>query len=108
MVTAHRGSVDQVLDVLIDNALRHGVGTVTVSVRSVANGVAVDVADEGRSIPLLHADRVFARGYGSDTGIGLSVARAVAEADGGRVVLRHHDPTTFSLLLLTTRTVAPR
>lgn len=101
-VTAHRGSIDQVLDVLIDNALRHGEGAVTVSLRSVANGAAVDVADEGRSIPLLHGERVFSRGHGSGNGIGLSVARGVAEADGGRLVLRQHDPTTFSLLLLTT------
>ncbi|MEY2474370.1 MAG: hypothetical protein QOK28_3699 [Actinomycetota bacterium] len=99
-VIAHRGSIDEVLDVLIDNALRHGEGAVTVTLRTVTNGVAVDVADEGRSIAALHAERVFERGEGSGHGIGLSVARAVAEADGGRLVLSHHDPTTFSLLLL--------
>jgi signal transduction histidine kinase len=99
-VMAHRASIDEVLDVLVDNALRHGEGNVSITVRRVANGVAIDVADEGRSVSALHAERVFDRGHGSGTGIGLSVARAVAEADGGRLLLSGQSPTTFSLLLL--------
>jgi signal transduction histidine kinase len=99
-VNAHRASIDEVLDVLIDNALRHGAGAVTVKLRHVAKGVAVDVADQGSSIAALRGERVFDRGHGSGTGIGLSVARAVAEAEGGRLLLSAHDPTTFSLLLL--------
>jgi signal transduction histidine kinase len=99
-VIAHRTSVDEVLDVLIDNALRHGTGAIAVALRHIANGVALDVADEGRLADTLHAERLFDRGHGSGTGIGLSVARAVAEAEGGRLVLSRHSPTTFSLLLI--------
>ena len=98
---AHRAAINEVLDVLIDNALRHGTGSVTVALRPVGDGVAVDVADEGRSIDPLRAERVFERGHGAGTGLGLAVARAVAEAEGGRLVLSGHDPTTFSLLLMT-------
>lgn len=99
-VRVNRASLDQVLDVLIDNALGHGEGRVRVVVRRITGGVAVDVVDEGGSIAPLHAERVFDRGHGAGTGIGLSVARAVAEAEGGRLVLTSHEPTTFSLLLL--------
>jgi len=96
-----RASVDEILDVLIENGLRHGAGTTTLSVRHLPHGLAVDVADEGTGIELLDAERIFERGYttGSGKGIGLGVAQSIAEAEGGRVVLSRHQPTTFSLLL---------
>ncbi len=102
MVRANRASVDEVLDVLIDNGLRHGVGAIEIRLRRVTGGIAVDVSDEGSSISLLEADRVFTRRHGSGDGegIGLAVARSIAEAEGGRLLLTGHRPTTFSLLLI--------
>lgn len=102
VVLAQRASIDEILNVLIENSLRHGSGPVSVSVRHLAGGVAVDVADEGASIELLDAERIFARGHttGDGEGIGLAVARSIAEAEGGRLVLTRHRPTTFSLLLI--------
>ncbi|WP_426571507.1 sensor histidine kinase [Aquihabitans sp. McL0605] len=101
-VLANRASVDEVLDVLIDNGLRHGAGTIEVSLRHLPGAVAVDVRDEGSSIATLDAERVFTRGHGSGSGsgIGLAVARSVAEAEGGRLFLTGNRPTTFSLILL--------
>ncbi|GHB50475.1 two-component sensor histidine kinase [Streptomyces cirratus] len=89
----------QILDVLLDNALRHGRGTTVVTVREAAGAVAIDVADEGRLA--LDPGAVFARGSttGSGTGIGLAVARELAEAAGGRLGVRAAAPTTFTLLL---------
>ncbi|MFE3628897.1 histidine kinase dimerization/phospho-acceptor domain-containing protein [Streptomyces goshikiensis] len=89
----------QILDVLIDNALRHGRGATSVTAREAAGAVAVDVADEGTLT--LDPGMVFARGGsgGSGTGIGLAVARELAEAAGGRLSLRGAEPTTFTLLL---------
>lgn len=102
VVRAQKASVDEVLNVLIDNSLRHGRGAITVSVRHLTGGVAVDVADEGASVDLLDAERIFTRGHtgGDGDGIGLAVARSIAEAEGGRLVLTKHRPTTFSLLLI--------
>jgi signal transduction histidine kinase len=87
----------QVLDVLVANAAAHGRGQVRVTVRDVVDGLAIDVADEGR----LTADptRVFARGVGSGTGIGLALAREVAESVGGRLLLTTTDPTVFGVVL---------
>ncbi|WP_433042853.1 sensor histidine kinase [Dactylosporangium sp. CS-033363] len=95
-VHASNAAVRQILDVLLTNALRHGAGTATVAVADLAAGVSIEVGDEG---PGFGGDpeRAFARRVG---GIGLSLARSLAEAEGGRLVVRRAAPRpVFSLLL---------
>ena len=91
--------VTQIMDVLFDNALRHGRGTVTLTAREISQTMAIDVADEG-SIAMESA-AVFERGTsgGSGQGIGLAIARSVAEASGGRLLLTRTTPATFTLFL---------
>ncbi|MEI6626518.1 MAG: HAMP domain-containing sensor histidine kinase [Actinomycetota bacterium] len=98
--TGTAASVSQVLDVLLENAIRHGRGAVTVATRRIPGGAAVDVADEGDALDPTSSERIFRRGEGTGTGIGLALARSLVEADGGRLVLSHQNPTTFSLILL--------
>jgi signal transduction histidine kinase len=100
-VVTSEAAVAHVLDILLDNAVRHGSGAVTVSVRRAGNGVAVDVADEGEGI-VGDASAVFARRSPSEHGhgIGLALARSLAEAEGGELVLRGVGPNpVFSLVL---------
>ncbi|MGU3582758.1 HAMP domain-containing sensor histidine kinase [Rhodococcus sp. C26F] len=91
--------------VLVDNALVHGGGTCTVSVRQVATRgdvtVCVEVADEGEGVSDEVAPYVFDRGFsgGGSTGVGLALARALAEADGGRLELQRRRPALFALFL---------
>lgn len=92
--------VDQILDVLVDNALGHGAGVVSITVRGLFGGGAIDVADENSVLQAEDVARIFRRGEGSGNGVGLAIARELAEADGGRLVLRSRTPTTFSLVLL--------
>lgn len=91
----------QILTVLLDNALRHGRGTVTVAARDVGEAVAVDVTDEGAGVDV-DTDPFRRR---EDTvaghGIGLALARRLAEAEGGRLRLAKPTPPTFTLLLPT-------
>jgi signal transduction histidine kinase len=94
-------SIDQIVDVLIDNALRHGIGAVTVTARSLGGAVAIDVADEGHLADILTDERLFRRGEGDGHGIGLALARSLAVAEGGRLLLTSRHPTTFTLFLPT-------
>ncbi len=93
-------TAEQILDVLLDNALRHGRGTAEVAVREMGGAVAVDVSDEGSL--KLGPQTVFERGATTSragSGIGLTLAREMAEAAGGRLTLARTAPTTFTLLL---------
>ncbi|GAA1078327.1 HAMP domain-containing sensor histidine kinase [Tsukamurella strandjordii] len=90
--------------VLIDNALEHGTGTATVTLGTAgAHTVLVTVADEGSAIADADAQRIFRRGVsgGDGTGVGLALARAFIEGDGGRLQLQSRRPTTFAIFLPT-------
>jgi signal transduction histidine kinase len=95
-------AVRQILNVMIDNAVRHGAGTVTVSVRDAGDALAIDVADEGPGIGQPPDELFRRRVAGTDEhGIGLPMARSLAEAEGGRLRLTRAVPATFTLLLPT-------
>ncbi|MFD1813475.1 sensor histidine kinase [Rhodococcus gannanensis] len=94
--------------VLIDNALIHGAGTCTVVVRLVPGvgprreaTVCVEVGDEGSGVSDQLAPHIFERGFsaGGSTGVGLALARALVEADGGRLDLRRRRPALFAVFL---------
>ena len=107
-VRASAAAVRHILDVLIDNALRHGRGPVTLAVDSAPGGVALTVTDLGPGPA--HPESLFRRrdADATGTGIGLALARSLAEAERARLGLRGTDPTTFELLipLTTTETAA--
>jgi signal transduction histidine kinase len=81
-------SMRQVLDVLVDNAWRHGSGEIVVHARGTASGVVVEVTDEGDGVEG-DTERIFQRTVSGSThhGIGLALARSLAEADGLRLSL---------------------
>lgn len=79
----HPETVHQVGDVLLENALAHGSGAVTVVVRGGDGGPLLRVADEGARAALPPSGQLFARGVGDHTGLGLAVARELLRAVGG-------------------------
>ncbi|MGC9544448.1 ATP-binding protein [Streptomyces sp. UG1] len=88
--------IDQVLSNLIENAVRHGDGTVTIDITATASpregedtGTSVTVSDEGPGIPEESMNRVFTRFWrGSKrggTGLGLYIVKGIVEAHGGAI-----------------------
>ncbi|MFF9017913.1 ATP-binding protein [Streptomyces sp. NPDC014870] len=95
------GAVAQVLAALIENSLMHGGGTVALRTRVTGNQSVIEVTDEGPGVPADLGARIFERAVSgrSSTGIGLAVARDLAEADGGRLELLQQHPPVFALFL---------
>ncbi|MEU2516367.1 ATP-binding protein [Streptomyces syringium] len=95
------GAVAQVLATLIENSLMHGDGTVALRTRVTGNQAVVEVTDEGLGVSPDLGSRVFERTVSgrNSTGLGLAVARDLAEADGGRLELLQPHPPVFALFL---------
>ncbi|TDD51441.1 ATP-binding protein [Saccharopolyspora elongata] len=91
----------ETIGVLLDNALRHGEGTVTLAARQGAGTVVVEVGDSGHGVPDALVPYVFERGFSGrgSTGVGLALARALVEADGGRLELSQARPAMFEVYL---------
>jgi signal transduction histidine kinase len=96
------GTLSQVIATLLDNALVHGAGTVTIRTSRTPNSVVIEVRDEGKGVPAELVPRIFERsvsGKPGGTGLGLALARSIAAADGGNVVLVRPKPAVFALFL---------
>ena len=87
--------VDQILGNLVENAVRHGAGIVTVVVERARIGgdqaVAVSVRDQGEGIPPEMAHRVFRQFWRGKrrggTGLGLYIVKGLVEALGGDITV---------------------
>jgi PAS domain S-box-containing protein len=88
--------IDQILGNLVENAVRHGAGIVTVVVeRARINGdrdaVAVSVRDQGEGIPPEMAPRVFRQFWRGKrrggTGLGLYIVKGLVEALDGDITV---------------------
>jgi signal transduction histidine kinase len=96
------GNLAQVIATLLDNALEHGAGTVSIRASRTPKSVVVEIRDEGKGVPPELAPRIFERsvsGQAGGTGLGLALARSVAAADGGKVVLVRPRPAVFAVFL---------
>jgi signal transduction histidine kinase len=98
-VSADPDKLTQVVTNLVENAVRHGDGTVRVSVAPVragdegedqAQAVCITVEDEGEGIPPELRARAFTkfwRGSGGGSGLGLYMVNGLVRAHGGAVLI---------------------
>ena len=88
---------------LLANALEHGRGVVTVRAHRRGDLVAIDVADDGPGVPRPDREAVFTPGFraqgSTGAGLGLPLARRIARASGGDVVLDEDGSACFVLTL---------
>ena len=108
----------QLLDNLVDNALKHGAcdSPVELVARRVGQSVVIAVRDRGPGVPLPLRERIFETFQRGDAavgpddvdraprrgaGVGLALCRAIARAHGGELRLRprHRGGASFELVL---------
>ena len=98
VVHADPDRLSQVLDNLLDNAIRHSPenSTITITIQEANEGGECSVRDQGTGIPAGHLPFIFERFYRVDasrsrnrndggTGLGLAIARALVNAQGGHI-----------------------
>ncbi|MCW3016835.1 MAG: hypothetical protein JWO02_3927 [Solirubrobacterales bacterium] len=99
MLLADPLRLEQALGNLVDNALRHGGGAVSLSAVRGPDGVdVISVTDDGPGFPPDFLEAAFerftradvARGRGG-TGLGLAIVRAIVDAHGGSVTARNRE-----------------
>jgi signal transduction histidine kinase len=96
------GTLSQLIATLLDNALVHGAGTVGIRTSLTPRSVVIEVRDSGRGVPADLVPRIFERnvsGKPGGTGLGLALARSIAAAEGGQVVLVRPRPAVFAIFL---------
>jgi PAS domain S-box-containing protein len=89
--------IDQILGNLVENAVRHGAGIVTVVAQRASTGgdqreaIAVSVRDQGEGIPPEVAHRVFRQFWRGKrrggTGLGLYIVKGLVESLGGDITV---------------------
>ncbi len=91
-VHADPAKLRQVVDQLVENAVRYSPagGVVRIEARRRPHAVEVSVADEGVGIPAAHRERIFEKFFRAGdespgTGLGLFIARGLVSAMGGRI-----------------------
>jgi heavy metal sensor kinase len=95
-IRGDRLRVEQALGNLVENALRHGDGTVRVWSRATDGRMEIHVSDQGPGFPpdfLPHAFERFRRAdtarSGDGTGLGLAIVKAIARSHGGEATARN-------------------
>lgn len=96
-IVGRRIDLERMVRNLVDNAVRHGPegGVVRIVLRRRENLVDIEVRDAGPGVPAVDRDRIFEPFFRSDgvrsdesgSGLGLSIAREIARAHGGDIVL---------------------
>lgn len=111
-VMADRERIEEVLQNLLDNAIKYSPGKaqITVTCRATGDEVIVQISDQGMGISLREQAEIFERFQRASNskssaiqgaGLGLYICRAIVEAHGGRIWVEStlHSGSTFSFSL---------
>ena len=98
LVDADASRLEQALGNIVDNALRHGAGTVRLTAAARDGFVDLHVTDEGEEFPAEFLPRAFERftradaaRTGGGAGLGLAIAAMIARAHGGSAHAANRD-----------------
>lgn len=95
-IQGNEDQLQQVIYILVDNALKYSKQDVTVEVTKSAQKAQLSVTDLGQGVPEAEQAKIFERFYRIDkarsrdtggTGLGLAIAKSITELHGGRLIL---------------------
>jgi len=92
-VLGDRDAIKQIMLALLDNAVKYSTGTIRITAEGLESEVIIGVHDQGSGIPPEVLEHVFDRFYHGEIagatgfGLGLPIARALVEGQGGRISL---------------------
>lgn len=109
-VRAHQPHIEELMDILIDNALKYSPrgSTVTIDLKKVDRNAVLSITNDGDGIPEHDLDKVFDRFYRSNQsgtakgfGLGLAIAKKIVESYNGELLVssKSGGPTTFTVRL---------
>lgn len=103
-VSAAQGGVRNILAILLENAVQHGSGKVTVSARTTGAWVVLSVSDEGPGLPLeigrlVRSGEISSRRNVDRKSIGFPLAVLLAIAQEGRLEWSPSEPAVVRLYL---------
>ncbi|WBX80682.1 ATP-binding protein [Virgibacillus salarius] len=110
LVNGSRDQLEQVIYILIDNALKYSNEKIEVRLEANNNQAVFSVRDYGAGIPAHELDRIFERFYRVDkarsrdtggTGLGLAIAKAIVKEHQGKiaVISEMKEGSTFTVSL---------
>ena len=88
---------------LAENAVQHGgtVTTIRISARESRDGMTITIEDNGTGVPPSDKAKIFSKGYGKNTGLGLFLVREILSITGIGIVEtgEYHKGARFDLLV---------
>ncbi|MCX7772341.1 MAG: HAMP domain-containing histidine kinase [Clostridia bacterium] len=112
MVNGNSDQLQQVVMILLDNAIKYTnpQGSISVSLQKQHHRVLLSITNTGEGIPPEHLDKIFDRFYRTDKsrsrksggyGLGLAIAKAIVEQHGGEIHAQStvNEKTTFTVEL---------
>jgi len=114
VLDADRFRIEQALANLVENGLRHGAGTVTITAVPANGAIELHVRDEGNGFPPDFLDRAFERFSRPEesrsdggSGLGLTVVQTIAHAHGGQARAANAPPRGADVAICLPADVAP-
>ena len=110
MLKCSKTDIDEVVNILIDNAIKHSYKNSEVQVKlyKEKNSIVLDVINNGKNIPENEYDKIFERFYRSDKsrnrdsnryGLGLAIAKNIVSNHNGQIkVFSKNEYTTFRII----------
>ena len=105
-ILGDKDALKQILLIALDNALKHSTGDIRVRAEGKGALIEICVQDFGEGIPLEKLERIFERFYRAESaatipgfGLGLPIAKALTEAQGGEIYLESEVGRGSTLIL---------